>query len=109
MGQLGVTMQLNEELARWKKEWFQYGSASDVAASWPEKTIEHLANLQCRYLMCLLKRNFDRPYKATEMRDKLKHGAELDHQALNMCCVIAARDTLHLTRAVGNGGLLYVL
>ena len=109
MAQLEVTMQLNEELARWKKEWFQYGPASDVAVSWPEETIEHLANLQCRYFMCLLKRNFNRPYKANDMRDTLKHGVELDHQALNICCVIAARDTLHLTRAVKKGGLLYVL
>jgi hypothetical protein len=109
MGQLEMTMELNEELARWKREWFQYGSSIEVATIWPEKTIEHLASVQCRYFMCLLKRNFDRPYKATEMRDKLKYGAELDHQALNMCCVIAAKDTLHLTRAVGKGGLLYVL
>ena len=107
--QLEVTMQLNEDLAKWKAEWFTYGRSSDVDTTWPKKTIEKLASLQCQYFMCLLKRNFDRPYKATEMRDILNAGRELDHQALNLCCVLAARDTLYLTRAAGKGGLLYVL
>lgn len=107
--QLEVIMQLNERLAQWKMEWFQYGSASEVTTIWPEKTMEKLANLQCQYFLCLLKRNFDRPYKAIVMMNLLKEGRELDHQALNLCCVIAARDTLHLMRAVGKGGLPYVL
>ena len=106
---LEITMQLNEDLAKWKTEWFPYGGSSDVDTTWPKKTIEKLANLQCQYFMCLLKRNFDRPYKATEMREILETGRELDHQALNVCCVLAARDTLYLTRAVGKGGLQYVL
>lgn len=106
---LQTTMQLNEDLAEWKSNWFQYGTPSDVETTWPKKTIEKLANLQCQYFMCLLKRNFDRPYKATEMRDILNAGRELDHQALNLCCVLAARDTLYVSRAVGKGGLLYIL
>ena len=106
---LELTMRLNEELAQWKTEWCKFGSATDAAAMWPEKTIENLANLQCRYFQCLLKRNIDLPSTAVEMRDYLKAGMETEYRALNVCCVIAARDALHLTRAVRKGGLLYIL
>ena len=106
---LELTMQLNEELIQWKTEWFKFGSASDVASMWPEETIEQLAGLQCRYFRCLLKRNIDLPSKAVEMRDYLKAPVETEYRAMNVCCAIAARDTLHLTRAVRKGGFHYIL
>ena len=103
------TMELNEQLARWKIDWLDYGSATDVATLWTEEAIQQLATVQCRYFKCLLMRNYDRPYNAVEALESLKNGQELDHQALNLCCFVAARDTLHLTRSVRKGGMLYIL
>lgn len=88
---------LNEQLQKWKEEWFEV--ESDLARHWPNSAIDHVINLQCTYFEFVLKAN---PEVLTSAVDVV-YTLQKDRRPVEppQTCLDAARNTLRMIRFRG--------